>query len=83
MAHKFEIHKDKAGEFRVRFKYNSETIFSTEGYASKSSAREAIESIKKNGPGAEVEETSCSVSVSVAENSCRCDAKWSWPGVRV
>ncbi len=29
MAHKFEIYKDKAGEFRVRFKYNSEIMFST------------------------------------------------------
>ena len=56
MAHKFEIYKDKAGEFRVRFKYNSETIFSTEGYSSKSSAKAAIESIRKNAPGAEVVE---------------------------
>ena len=47
MAHKFEIYKDKAGEFRVRFKYNAETIFSTEGYKSKSSAQNAIDSIKK------------------------------------
>ena len=58
MAHKFEIYKDKAGEFRVRFKYNSETMFSTEGYASKASAKNAIESIKKNGPDAEVEDNS-------------------------
>ena len=58
MAHKFEIYKDKAGEFRVRFKYNSETIFSTEGYSSKASAKNAIESIKKNGPKAEVEDNS-------------------------
>ena len=58
MAHKFEIYKDKAGEFRVRFKYNSETIFSTEGYASKASAQNAIESIKKNGPGAPTEDNS-------------------------
>ena len=29
MAHSFEIYRDKAGEFRVRFKFNSETIFST------------------------------------------------------
>jgi uncharacterized protein YegP (UPF0339 family) len=29
--HKFEIYKDKAGEFRVRFKYNSEIRFSTVG----------------------------------------------------
>ena len=54
MAYKFEIVKDKAGEFRVRFKYNSEVMFSTEGYASKSGAKDAIESIKKNAPGAEV-----------------------------
>lgn len=58
MAHKFEIYKDKKGEFRVRFKYNSEIMFSTEGYASKSSAQNAIDSIKKNGPGAEVEDNS-------------------------
>ena len=56
MAHKFEIYKDKAGEFRVRFKYNSEVMFSTEGYASKSGAKGAIDSIKKNAPAAEVEE---------------------------
>lgn len=56
MAHAFEIYKDKAGEFRVRFKYNSEVIFSTEGYKSKSSAEGAIESIKKNGPGAPIED---------------------------
>ncbi|MAO04678.1 YegP family protein [Citromicrobium bathyomarinum] len=54
MAHTFEIYKDKAGEFRVRFKYNSEIMFSTEGYSSKASAQNAIDSIKSNGPGAEV-----------------------------
>jgi hypothetical protein len=35
MAHKFEIYKDKACEFRVRFMYNSEVMFSTQGYSSK------------------------------------------------
>ncbi|WP_095012818.1 YegP family protein [Tsuneonella mangrovi] len=54
MAHHFQIYKDKAGEFRVRFKYNDEIMFSTEGYSSKASAKNAIESIKKNGPGADV-----------------------------
>lgn len=58
MAHKFEIYKDKAGEFRVRFKYNSEVMFSTEGYSSKSSAKDAIASIQKNAPGAEIEDNS-------------------------
>lgn len=54
MAHHFQIYKDKAGEFRVRFKYNDEVMFSTEGYSSKSSAKNAIASIQKNGPGAKV-----------------------------
>ncbi len=58
MAHKFEIVKDKAGEYRVRFKYNAETMFSTEGYSSKAAAQNAIDSIKKNGPGAPVEDNS-------------------------
>jgi uncharacterized protein YegP (UPF0339 family) len=58
MAHKFEIYKDKAGEFRVRFKYNSEIMFSTEGYTSKSSAQNAIDSIKKHGPDAPTEDNS-------------------------
>ncbi len=58
MAHKFEIHKDKKGEYRVRFKYNAEVMFSTEGYSSKASAVAAIDSIKKNGPGAPVEDNS-------------------------
>jgi uncharacterized protein len=58
MAHKFEIYKDKKGEYRVRFKYNSEIMFSTEGYTSKSSAQNAIDSIKKNGPKAPVEDNS-------------------------
>jgi uncharacterized protein YegP (UPF0339 family) len=56
MAHKFEIYKDKAGEFRARFKYNSEVMFSSEGYSSKAGAKNAIESIKQNGPAAPVEE---------------------------
>lgn len=56
MAHKFEIYKDKAGEYRARFKLNSEIMFSTEGYTSKRSAQNAIDSIKVNGPGAAVED---------------------------
>ena len=58
MAYKFEISKDKAGEFRVKFKApNGEVMFSTEGYASKASAKNAIESMKTNGPGAETDDT--------------------------
>jgi uncharacterized protein YegP (UPF0339 family) len=58
MAYKFEIYKDKAGEFRVRFKApNGETMFSTEGYSSKASATNAIASIQKNGPNAAIDDT--------------------------
>ena len=58
MAHRFEIRKNKAGEFVAYFCYNSETIFWTEGYKSKASAQNAIDSIKKNGPDAPVEDNS-------------------------
>jgi uncharacterized protein YegP (UPF0339 family) len=57
MAYTFQIYKDKAGEFRFRFKAsNGETMFSSEGYKSKSSATSAIESIKKNAPDAVVDD---------------------------
>lgn len=56
MAHKFTIKQNKAGEYVAYFKYNSETMFWTEGYSSRSGAVNAIESIKKNGPGAPTED---------------------------
>ncbi|WIW95317.1 YegP family protein [Altererythrobacter rubellus] len=54
MAHRFEIRKNKKGEFVSYFIYNSETIWWTEGYSSKASANNAIASVLKNGPNAEV-----------------------------
>ncbi|MDO8901378.1 MAG: YegP family protein [Phenylobacterium sp.] len=55
MAYRFEIFKDKAGEFRVRFRAsNGEIMFSSEGYSAKASAKKMIESIKKNAPDADV-----------------------------
>ncbi|WP_066555728.1 YegP family protein [Croceicoccus bisphenolivorans] len=57
MAHRFEIRKNKKGEFVAYFCYNAETMFWTEGYSSKASAKNAIESIIKNGPAAEVVDT--------------------------
>ncbi|GGF64317.1 UPF0339 protein [Azorhizobium oxalatiphilum] len=54
---KFEIFKDKAGEFRFRFKAsNGEIMFSSEGYKTKPSAQSAIDSIKKNAPDAKVDD---------------------------
>ena len=57
MAHKFEIRINKKGEFVAYFCYNSEAIFWTEGYASKAGAKKAIASVLKNGPTAEVVDT--------------------------
>jgi uncharacterized protein len=55
--YKFEVYKDKAGEFRFRFKANNgQSMFSSEGYTAKASAMAAIESIKKNAPGATVDD---------------------------
>jgi uncharacterized protein YegP (UPF0339 family) len=59
MAYRFEIYKDKAGEYRVRFKApNGETMFATEGYTSKTSALSAIASIQSNGPSALIDDRS-------------------------
>lgn len=54
MAHYFEIKENKKGEFVAYFKYNNETMFWTEGYASRANAKSAIELMKKNGPEAEI-----------------------------
>ena len=56
MAHKFVIKKTSNGEYRAYFNYNSEKMFWTEGYSSRSGAVDAIESLKKNGPGAPIED---------------------------
>ena len=46
---KFEIYKDKRGEFRFRLKAgNGQTILASEGYTSKSSCNNGIESVRKN-----------------------------------
>jgi len=42
---------------RLIREFNNEVMFSTEGYSSKASAKNAIESFKKNGPDAEIEDT--------------------------
>ena len=57
MAYKFEIYKDKAGEFRFRFRApNGEKMFASEGYASKESAKSTIKSIIKHVGAAEMDD---------------------------
>ncbi|MEW8078361.1 MAG: YegP family protein [Candidatus Thiodiazotropha endolucinida] len=51
MAGKFEIYKDKAGEYRFRLKAsNGQIILASEGYKAKSSCTNGIESVQKNSP---------------------------------
>jgi uncharacterized protein len=57
MAAKFELYKDKKGEFRFRLVApNGQTIASSEGYSSKDGAKAGIESVKKNAPIAAIED---------------------------
>ena len=54
-GYRFEIVESKDGEHFVRFKAsNGESMVRSETYASKASAKNCIESVKKNGPDAEV-----------------------------
>ncbi len=54
-GYRFEIVESKDGQHFVRFvASNGETMARTETYASKASAKNAIDSLKTNGPGAEV-----------------------------
>lgn len=49
MAGKFELYKDKAGEFRFRLRArNGQIILASEGYKAKASALNGIESVRKN-----------------------------------
>lgn len=52
---KFEVYKDKAGEFLFRLKArNGEIIAVSEGYKAKASCLNGIESVRKNALEAEV-----------------------------
>ncbi len=49
MPGKFELYKDKKGEFRFRLKAaNGQNILSSEGYAKRASATNGIKSVQKN-----------------------------------
>ena len=51
MAGKFEIYKDKRGEFRFRLKAsNGQNILASEGYKTKAACQNGIQSVMKNAP---------------------------------
>ncbi len=55
----FELYEDNAEEWRWRLRHRNGNILadSGEGYSSRSAAEDGIDSVKRNGPGAEQEET--------------------------
>ena len=61
-SYKFEIYKDKSGEFRFRFRApNGEKMFASEGYSNKASAKSTIKSIVKHVGKAEIDDVSKAV----------------------
>ena len=52
---KFEVYKDKAGEFRFRLRAaNGQNICHSEGYSAKAGCLNGIDSIGRNAPDAEI-----------------------------
>jgi uncharacterized protein YegP (UPF0339 family) len=57
MAGKFELYTDKAGEFRFRLKAgNGETIAASEGYKTRDSALNGIDSVRRNAAEAKLDD---------------------------
>ena len=58
MAAKFEVYKDKSGEYRWRLVHTNGQVIANagEGYKSKENAMNGIKSVKENAPGAAVED---------------------------
>lgn len=52
----FELYVDRAGEHRWRLVHDNGNVLadSGEGYASRQKARQGLQSVKENAPGAEV-----------------------------
>lgn len=57
MVGKFELYTDAAGKYRFRLKAsNGQVIATSQGYTTKRSALEGVESVKKHAPQAETVE---------------------------
>jgi len=54
----FEVYEDEGGEWRWRLRHRNGNVLADggEGYASRSGVHDAIESVKRNAPGAETGE---------------------------
>lgn len=57
MPAKFELYKDRQGEFRFRLTApNGQTVATGEGYTTKRAALNGIASIQKNAPIAQIDD---------------------------
>ena len=58
MAAKFEVYKDKSGEFRWRLVHTNGQVIANSGesYKAKANAIGGMNSVKENAPGATVED---------------------------
>lgn len=57
MTGKFQIYKDKQGQYRFRLlAANGQVIATGQGYKAKKSCLAGIESVRKNAPAAAIEE---------------------------
>lgn len=55
---KYEVYVDKGGQYRFRLKAsNGEIVIASQGYSTKASCKNGIESIGKNAPDSAVEDT--------------------------
>lgn len=55
MAGKFELYRDKAGEYRFRLRAsNGEVLLQSEGYSSKQAAENGIAAVRNNAPEASI-----------------------------
>jgi uncharacterized protein YegP (UPF0339 family) len=56
MSATFEVYEDRSGKYRWRLVHTNGNIIadSGEGYATKQKAKQGVESVKENAPGADV-----------------------------
>lgn len=57
MAGKFEVYEDKGGKWRFRLKAsNGEVIATSQGYSSKASAKNGVDSVRRHAAEADMVE---------------------------
>ena len=83
MPAKFEIYKDRKGEFRFRLKAsNGEPIATGESYPDKASCKKGIASIKKSAPDAEIVDLTVEAAAPEKKTAAKAGAKTKAAGAK-